>query len=92
MDATKNFVKKRRHWFKAFEIISQLACLAYETIERDQYRKNLLTFIPKTELIDKNNKKAADEAAEAREEKVRAIDEKVESFVVPENELHIFKH
>ena len=26
----KNYITKRRHWFKAFEIIQELVCLAYE--------------------------------------------------------------
>lgn len=89
---TKSYVIKRRLWFKAFEVISELACLAYQTIERDQYRKNLLTYVPKADILDKNNKDAVKKAVEAREERERAIDEQVELFVVPASEVNIFRY
>ena len=38
---TKNYVNKRKHWFKAFEVIQELVCRAYETSEKEQYKKNL---------------------------------------------------
>lgn len=38
---TQNYVNKRRHWFKAFEVIQELVCRAYETSEKEQYKKNL---------------------------------------------------
>lgn len=35
------YVQRRRHWFKAFEVIQELVCKAYITIERENYKKNL---------------------------------------------------
>lgn len=52
----------------------------------------MLTYIPKADILDKNNKDAVAKATEARRKRERAIDEQVELFVVPESEVSIFRY
>lgn len=92
VSATKEYVLKRRHWFKAFEVISELACLAYQTIERDRRRKVLMDKIQRGEQLDKNDKNKKTEAQATRRKREREVNEEIELFEVPSKELGIFRY
>ena len=42
---TYDQIIKRRHWFKAFELIQELVCKAHQTIEKHDYRESLFAKI-----------------------------------------------
>ena len=51
VEQTYQHIVRRRHWFKAFELLQELVCKAYQTIEKNEQRKKMQKQNVKTEYI-----------------------------------------
>lgn len=81
-----NFIIKRRHWHKAFEVLQELVCKAYKTIEKNELRKRL-----ELQHGIKQNP-TNDIERQIKEKKQKLIEEELENFKISEKELNIFKY
>jgi hypothetical protein len=80
------FIIQRRHWHKAFEVLQELVCKAYKTIEKNELRKRLehqhgFIINPQNE-VDR----------QLKEKKLKLIDEELDNFSISDKELNIFKY
>ena len=81
VENTYKYVVKRKHWFKAFEVVTQLACWAHEYIEKKAHEKALFTL-----YLKKFN------VSELNDDQKELLQNEIDNFKVSAEELKIFKY
>ena len=85
---TMNFVIKKRHFYKAFEVITELVCSAYIAKETQKYKEELQKKFGKGQLKDKNNEFVVKDQKMAD----KLIEKETEAFMVEKRELGVFRY
>ena len=85
---TLNFVVKKRHFYKAFEVITELVCKAYIAREKQKFKEELEWKFRNGQLKDKKN----EHVVKTQKIAVDLIAEQTECFTVDEKELRVFKY